>query len=115
MKKTWLVALAISTLACLPVRADDAKATYDKECSKCHGADGKGETRMGKRLGAKDYTDPKVQADLKDEAAFKAIKEGIKKDDKTVMKPSERNRTRLFVRFSGSNILESQTGFHPLP
>ena len=33
---------------------------------------------MGKKHGAKDYTDAKVQDELKDEAAFKAIKEGLK-------------------------------------
>jgi len=45
---------------------------------------------MGQKLGIKDYTDAKVQADLKDDAAFKAIKEGVKdKDGKTVMKPTE--------------------------
>ena len=71
-------------------RAGDAKALYDQGCAKCHGADGKGDTKMGKKLGAKDYTDAKVQADLKDDAAFKAIKEGLKdKDDKTLMKPAE--------------------------
>ena len=38
----------------------------------------------------KDFTDAKVQADLKDDAATKAIKEGLKdKDDKTLMKPFE--------------------------
>jgi cytochrome c553 len=72
------------------VRAADAKALYEKDCAKCHGADGKGETKMGKKLGAKDYTDPKVQAELKDDAAFKAIKEGLKdKDGKVLMKPAE--------------------------
>ena len=63
---------------------------YDKECTKCHGADGKGDTKMGKKLGAKDYTDPKVQAEVNDAAAFKAIKEGLKdKEGKTLMKPTE--------------------------
>src|SRR3954451_24836605 len=70
--------------------AGDVKALYEKYCTKCHGADGKGDTKMGKKLGAKDYTDPKVQADLKDEAAFKAIKEGLKdKEGKVLMKPAE--------------------------
>ena len=36
-----------------------------------------------KDLGIKDLTDAKVQSELKDDAAFKSIKEGIKKDDKT--------------------------------
>jgi cytochrome c1 len=45
---------------------------------------------MGKKLGAKDYTDPKVQEEVKDDAAIKSIKEGLKsKDDKTLMKPAE--------------------------
>ena len=69
--------------------AADAKANWDGQCTKCHGADGKGQTAMGKKLGLKDYTDAKVQAELKDDAAFKAIKEGVKKDDKVLMKPAE--------------------------
>jgi cytochrome c1 len=43
---------------------------------------------MGKRLGTKDYTDAKVQDALKDDVAFKSIKEGLKKDDKTLMQPT---------------------------
>lgn len=82
-----VVALAIPVVA---VQAGDAKAIYEKECTKCHGADGKGDTKMGKKMGAKDYSDPKVQDGLTDEAAFKAIKEGFKdKDGKTLMKPTE--------------------------
>lgn len=79
--------LAITTVS---VRAGDAKALYEKDCAKCHGPDGKGDTKMGKKSGAKDYSDAKVQEGLKDDAAFKAIKEGLKdKDGKVVMKPIE--------------------------
>ena len=74
MKKSIIVAAVISVLAAWAVQAEDAKALYDKQCAKCHGEDGKGETKMGKKLGAKDYTDPKVQDALKDDAAVKAIK-----------------------------------------
>lgn len=84
-----ITAATIVTLGAASTQADDAKALYEKECAKCHGADGKGDTKMGKRLGAKDYTDPKVQDALADDAAAKAIKEGLKKDDKTLMKPAE--------------------------
>jgi cytochrome c553 len=86
-----LILLVVAALALTAgSRAADVKAVYEKECTKCHGADGKGDTKMGKKLGAKDYTDPKVQAELKDDAAFKAIKEGLKdKEDKTLMKPLE--------------------------
>src|SRR5712691_675791 len=90
MKNVLILTLAIGVAAALSARADDAKAIFEKDCAKCHGADGKGETKMGKKLGCKDYTDAKVQAELKDDAAFKAIKDGLKdKEDKVLMKPAE--------------------------
>src|SRR6266700_3963271 len=90
MKKTLILALAFVATAALSARADDAKAIYEKDCAKCHGADGKGDTKMGKKLGVKDYTDAKVQSELKDEDALKAIKEGLKdKEGKVLMKPAE--------------------------
>jgi mono/diheme cytochrome c family protein len=54
---------------------------------KCHGADGKGNTKMGKQSGVKDYTDAKVQEEMKDENAIKAIKEGIVEKGKKKMDP----------------------------
>lgn len=89
MKKLVALSMTMLLASALSALAGDAKETYAKDCAKCHGADGKGQTVMGKKLGAKDYTDPKVQEELKDEAAIKAIKEGLEKDGKSVMKPSE--------------------------
>jgi cytochrome c553 len=89
MKKTLLVTFVIAAALC-SASAGDAKENYDKGCAKCHGKEGKGDTKMGQKLGIKDYTDAKVQADMKDDAAFKAIKEGLKdKDGKVLMKPAE--------------------------
>jgi mono/diheme cytochrome c family protein len=86
MKRTvvlfTLCLLAIGAAA----RAADVKETYDKQCAKCHGADGKGATTTGKRLGVKDYTDAKVQASMTDEEMTKVIKQGKKEGDKTKMK-----------------------------
>jgi cytochrome c1 len=79
----------LGALAAWPAQADDPKAIYEKECTKCHGADGKGQTKMGQKLKVKDYTDAKVQAELKDDSATKAIKEGLKDGEKTLMKPAE--------------------------
>ena len=90
MKRIVPIIVALLALPVLSANAADGKEIYEKDCAKCHGVDGKGETKMGKKLGAKDYTDAKVQAELKDEAAIKAVKEGFKdKDGKTLMKPAE--------------------------
>jgi cytochrome c553 len=90
MKRILTLSIAIMAVSALSAGAADAKANYEKSCAKCHGADGKGETKMGKKMGAKDYTDAKVQDELKDEAAIKAIKEGLKdKDGKKLMGPAE--------------------------
>jgi cytochrome c553 len=69
--------------------AADVKENWDKDCKKCHGEDGKGDTKMGKKLEIKDFTDAKVQADMKDDAMLKAIKEGVKDGEKTRMKAVE--------------------------
>ena len=90
MKKLICITAAVTLMASGAALAADGKAIYEKDCLKCHGADGKGDTKMGKKLGAKDYSDPKVQEALTDAAAFKAVKEGFKdKEGKTLMKPTE--------------------------
>ena len=90
MKRMILLVMVALALPVMAAYGADAKTAYDKECAKCHGADGKGDTKMGKKMGAKDYTDTKVQDAITDAAAFKAIKEGFKdKDGKVLMKPSE--------------------------
>ena len=76
MKKLVIVSMALLIAGAVSVRAADAKENWDKNCTKCHGADGKGKTKMGEKFGVKDYTDAKVQEGMKDEAMTKAIKEG---------------------------------------
>jgi mono/diheme cytochrome c family protein len=86
MKKTLILGLAILGMAALSASAADAKAIYEKDCAKCHGPDGKGDTKMGKKAGAKDYTDAKVQEAMKDDQMAKAIKGGVKDGDAVKMK-----------------------------
>lgn len=50
---------------------------WENHCAKCHGADGKGQTKAGKKLSVKDYTDAKVQAEMKDEDMIKATANGV--------------------------------------
>ncbi len=90
MKKWIVFTMALIVAGATSLRAADAKETWEKSCAKCHGADGKGKTKMGEKLGIKDYTDAKVQAEMKDDEAFKSIKDGLKdKEGKVLMKPAE--------------------------
>lgn len=84
--KSIIVAFVIGTMAGA-VAAADVPESWTKDCAKCHGKEGKGDTTMGKKLKVADYTDAAVQAKMTDEKMAKAIKEGIKDEaGKTRMK-----------------------------
>ena len=50
-----------------PASADDAATTFKAKCAACHGADGKGDTAMGKKMGLRDFASPDVQKMSDDE------------------------------------------------
>jgi cytochrome c553 len=90
MNKHHLLTAVLFLVAATATYAADAQANWDEHCAKCHGADGKGQTKMGKKLSIRDFTDAKVQSEFSDEQAFKAIKEGLTdKNGKTTMKAIE--------------------------
>ena len=80
---------AVLTASIFCVSAADVKENWEKNCTKCHGPDGKGDTKRGKKLEIKDFTDAKYQDLMKDEEMLKAIKEGVKDGEKTRMKAAE--------------------------
>jgi len=53
------LALGVS-LWSVPASAD-AAANYKAKCAMCHGADGKGDTPVGKKMGVHDFASPEVQ------------------------------------------------------
>ena len=60
---------------------------WRKNCLSCHGKDGVGSTKAGRKAKAKDLTDATYQASFTDEEAFKSLKEGMKDGDRVQMKP----------------------------
>jgi cytochrome c553 len=88
MKTTTKIALStiVLSLASSVALAAPAAENWDNNCASCHGADGKGQTKTGKKLKLRDYTDAKVQAELKDADMLKAITDGVKVDGKEKMK-----------------------------
>lgn len=52
---TLVIALAPAAFAA------DGAATYKAKCAACHGADGKGQSPMGKKLALRDLGSPEVQ------------------------------------------------------
>ena len=76
-------------LALWTVQAANVNELWTKNCGSCHGKDGRAKTPAGRKAGALDLTDPKVQEKFTDEQMFKAVKEGVKDGDKTKMKPAE--------------------------
>lgn len=55
----------------------DPVQVWTKNCKKCHGEEGKGDTKIGQKFGVQDYSDPKVQAKFTDEEIIKVTKEGV--------------------------------------
>lgn len=80
MKKYILMTAVSFVLTSVSGFADDSdpvKATWDKQCKKCHAEDGSGKTKLGEKLEIKDYTDPATLAEMSDEDLFNATKDGV--------------------------------------
>ena len=86
MKTIVIITVSLFASSAMSVRAADAKANWDANCAQCHGKNGAADTKMGKLLNAKDFTDSKVQAAFTDAKATQSIKEGVKENGKTTMK-----------------------------
>ncbi|HVT61096.1 MAG TPA: cytochrome c [Thermoanaerobaculia bacterium] len=59
---TGLLALAAVAGPALAAAAEPAEALYKAKCNGCHGADGSGNTPMGKNLKVADLRSPAIQA-----------------------------------------------------
>ena len=63
MKTSYKIAIGLTLLfGATSGYTAPASENWENHCTKCHGDDGKGQTKAGKKLQLKDYTDAKVQA-----------------------------------------------------
>ncbi len=87
MKTSWNRWVVVGAIACaaawlVPGRAAAApdkqtERLWKSKCASCHGADGKGKTEQGEKMGIRDFTTPAVQKDLTDDRIKKALTEGV--------------------------------------
>ncbi len=75
--KLFAAGALIAAGAALALAAPVAE-NWENHCAKCHGADGKGQTKVGKKLSVKDYTSAAEQAKFTDAEAIKITSEGFK-------------------------------------
>ena len=74
--RTIVAGGALAAIAAFAFAAPVAE-NWENHCAKCHGADGKGQTKAGRKLNVKDYTNAKVQAEMKDAEMIKATADGV--------------------------------------
>lgn len=62
-RKLFAIILTAATLLIVPAAfaAADGAALYKAKCASCHGADGSGQTAMGKAMKLRDLRSPEVQ------------------------------------------------------
>ena len=87
MKTKLIASLVISlALGATAGLAASAGENWETHCAKCHGADGKAQTKLGSKLKLKDYTNAASLAKFTDADLAKATAEGVKENGKEKMK-----------------------------
>lgn len=81
LKLTTLTA-SVLLAGAVALSAASAADNWENSCASCHGADGKGDTRQGKRLKLKDYTDKAALAGMTDEQLIQIVTDGVVVDGK---------------------------------
>jgi len=82
MKRILWIAVLTAALP-LAARAEVDKKTertWKAKCASCHGADGKGQTDQGTKMGIPDYTAPAWQKAKTDADIKKAITDGVNQE-----------------------------------
>ncbi len=64
----------------IPARASDTSSLFEKKCAGCHGDDGRGHTRMGRKFHAPDFDRAGYQQKTTNDEMRSAIANGITVD-----------------------------------
>jgi len=89
MKSLSIIGIgAAALLLSSPTARAAAPDSWKAHCASCHGEDGAGQTKIGRKLGVKDLTDAAYQKSFTDDQVFKNLKAGeTDADGKVKMKP----------------------------
>jgi mono/diheme cytochrome c family protein len=82
-----------------PPTPGDAKATFDAQCAKCHGKDGRAHTMRGRLSHARDLTDAGWQNEVSDERLFNSINKGKGKNMPAFGKKLSEDQIDALVRY----------------
>lgn len=82
--------LCLSTAAA--AQAAGAKENWTHYCVRCHGPDGTGNTKMGRKLRIKNLTQPKIQTRLTDDRIVEAVTNGNQTDDGEELMPAFKDK-----------------------
>jgi len=77
----------------------DAKATFDAQCAKCHGKDGRAHTTRGRFSHARDLTNAGWQNEVSDERLFNSINQGKGKNMPAYGKKLSDDQIDALVRY----------------
>ncbi len=77
-------ATALALLVAPALFAATAASNFEEHCAKCHGLDGKAQTKMGKKMQVRDMTTDAYKKDYDPAKAADVIAKGILKDGKQI-------------------------------
>ncbi|HEV3471436.1 MAG TPA: c-type cytochrome [Pyrinomonadaceae bacterium] len=82
-------------------KAAQARALFEERCAKCHGRDGRGQTKLGEMLEPPDFTNPGWQEATSDERMRQSIRDGVGQMPAFARKLSRREVTALVAYVRG--------------
>lgn len=84
----YFLALVLGASFTSVAAAAEAKDNWTKHCTRCHGDDGVGNTKAGRKLHIKNLTAPGVQTRLTDTRIQESLADGVQADDGEEKMPS---------------------------